>query len=123
MSERLFGQTSGPKDAFTVEAREGFLLTYRLPNGSAPALFESNGPFWSQPRSDLWNESLHRTVRDEGRFIGYNYGVVFPLWYPTLVFGLAGVAAVRFGRRFTLRSAIIATTIVAGLLAMAAAAL
>ena len=45
--------------------------------------------------------------------------IYFPLWYPTLSFALAGVAALRLGRRFTLRSAIIATTIVAGLLGMA----
>ena len=47
--------------------------------------------------------------------------VFFPLWYPALVFALAGIAALRLGRRFTLRSAIIATTVVAGLLGMAVA--
>ena len=40
----------------------------------------------------------------------------FPLWYPALIFALAGVAALKLGRRFTLRLAIIATTVVAGLL-------
>ncbi|QDT72955.1 hypothetical protein [Lacipirellula limnantheis] len=45
--------------------------------------------------------------------------VSFPLWYSTLVFALAGVASLRLGRRFTIRSAIIATTVVAGLLGMA----
>jgi hypothetical protein len=44
--------------------------------------------------------------------------VSFPLWYPALIFALAGVASIRIGRRFTLRSAIIATTVVAGLLGM-----
>jgi hypothetical protein len=44
----------------------------------------------------------------------------FPLWYPALIFALAGVGVLRLGRRFTLRSAIIATTVVAGLLGMAA---
>ena len=43
----------------------------------------------------------------------------FPLWYPALIFALAGVASLRLGRRFTLRSALIATTVVAGLLGMA----
>ena len=42
-----------------------------------------------------------------------------PLLFPALIFALAGVAALRLGRRFTLRSAIIATTVVAGLLGMA----
>ncbi|BBO33232.1 hypothetical protein [Lacipirellula parvula] len=45
----------------------------------------------------------------------------FPTWYPALVFALAGVGALRLGRRFTLRSAIIATTVVAGLLGMVVA--
>ena len=45
--------------------------------------------------------------------------VYFPHWYPALVFALAGVATRRLGRRFTLRSAIIATTVVAELLGMA----
>jgi hypothetical protein len=54
-----------------------------------------------------------------------HFGVVggnnlyFPLWYPALIFALAGVASLRLGRRFTLRSAIIATTVVAALLGMA----
>jgi hypothetical protein len=45
----------------------------------------------------------------------------FPTWYPALIFALAGVAALRLGRRFTLRSAIIGTAVVAGLLGMAVA--
>ena len=43
----------------------------------------------------------------------------FPLWYPALIFALAGIASLRLGRRFTLRSALIATTVVAALLGMA----
>ena len=38
---------------------------------------------------------------------------------PALVFALAGVGALRLGRRFTLRLALIATTVVAVLLGMA----
>ena len=45
--------------------------------------------------------------------------IFFPLWYPALIFALAGVASLRLDRRFTLRSALIATTVVAGLLGMA----
>ena len=45
--------------------------------------------------------------------------VYFLFWYPALTFAFIGVAALRLGRRFTLRSAIIATTVVAGLLGMA----
>ena len=64
-----------------------------------------------------------RSVLDElasrhGHFATFTGGFYFPLWYPALIFALAGVAALRLGRRFTLRSAIIATTVVAGLLEM-----
>ena len=46
--------------------------------------------------------------------------VEFPLWYPALVFALAAVGILRIGR-FTIRSALIATTIVAALLGMVVA--
>ena len=46
--------------------------------------------------------------------------VVFPLWYPALVFALVAVAAIRM-RRFTLRSALVGIGIVAALLGMAVA--
>lgn len=44
--------------------------------------------------------------------------VYFPLWYPALAFALAGVAAVKLGPRFNLRSAIIVTAVIAALLGM-----
>jgi hypothetical protein len=69
------------------------------------------------------------TVSDVVRNIGFikprpdlfgmrRKSLYFPLWYPALIFALASVAALRLDRRFTLRSAIIATTIIAGLLGM-----
>ncbi|WP_145434816.1 hypothetical protein [Lacipirellula limnantheis] len=59
-------------------------------------------------------------MTDESGQFGVGEGwIFFPLWYPALIFALAGVASLRLGRRFTLRSALIATTIVAGLLGMA----
>ncbi len=61
-----------------------------------------------------------RTWRlEHGRFGYGNRAISCPLWYPALICALAGAAALRLGRRFTLRSALIATTVVAGLLAMA----
>lgn len=45
-------------------------------------------------------------------------GFFFPLWYAALLFALAAVAALRLGRRFTLRSALITTAVVAALLGM-----
>ena len=52
-----------------------------------------------------------------GRFGVSGEFVYFPLWYPALVFALAGVGILRIGR-FTIRSALIVTAIVAALLAM-----
>jgi hypothetical protein len=48
-------------------------------------------------------------------------GVYFPLWYLALIFALAGVAALRFRRQFTIRSALIAVSVVAALLGMVVA--
>jgi len=55
----------------------------------------------------------------QGIFGARSRYIYFPLWYPALIFALAGVAALRLGRRFTIRSAIIATTVVASLLGIA----
>ena len=73
--------------------------------------------------ADAWDDDFllqyNEPRKQRGIFgIGKEY-VYFPLWYPALVFALAGVAALRLDRSFTLRSAIIATTVVAGLLGMA----
>jgi hypothetical protein len=62
-----------------------------------------------------WNKSFRYT----GSFGRVGDRIYFPLWYPALIFALAGVGSLRLGRRFTIRSAIIATTVVAGLLGMA----
>ena len=43
----------------------------------------------------------------------------FPLWYAALVFALAGVGFLYLGPRFTIRSALVATTVVAALIGMA----
>ena len=45
--------------------------------------------------------------------------VYFPIWYPTLVFALAGVAVLRFRRQFSNRSALVVVSVVAALLGMA----
>ena len=91
---------------------------------------ESENPFYSSPEGSAWYfTSLTRTAPREGpkRLFPLSFGqtdelgVYFPIWYAALIFALAGVAALRLGRRFTLRSAIIATAVVAGLLGMAVA--
>ena len=60
------------------------------------------------------NQTLDTFVRD-----ALNRGEQRDRIASALVSALAGVASLRLGRRFTLRTAIIATTVVAGLLGMA----
>ena len=54
-------------------------------------------------------------IEGQGRFGATINGINFHLWYSAV----AGVGALPLGRRVTLRSAIFATTAVAGLLGMA----
>jgi hypothetical protein len=53
------------------------------------------------------------------QFGWYGTGYHFPLWYPALIFALAGVGVLRFRRQFSIRSALVATTVVAALVGMA----
>lgn len=50
-----------------------------------------------------------------------NVGNYCPLWYPALIFALAGVAVLRFRRQFSIRSAMIGLAVVAMLLGMVVA--
>ncbi len=43
----------------------------------------------------------------------------FPQWYASLIFALAGVAVLRFRRQFSIRSTLVAVSVVAALLGMA----
>ncbi|MBA4105202.1 MAG: hypothetical protein C0485_05540 [Pirellula sp.] len=70
----------------------------------------------------VWSQPINRDLRrnmPERAFCVYSQSIQFPIWYPALIFALAGAATLRLGRRFTLRSALIATTVVALLLGMA----
>ena len=67
-----------------------------------------------------------RSVLDElasrhGHFATFTGGFYFPLWYPALIFALAGVGVLRFRRQFSIRSALICVSVVALLLGMAVA--
>ena len=83
-------------------------------------------PHWkygSRPRAEV--ESPDSTDGDEhGRRFGAVWKdaawfITFPVLYPALVFALAGLGVLRFRRQFSIRTALIATTIVAALIAMA----
>jgi hypothetical protein len=81
----------------------------------------TDGVFWTEFSSRIRDVRQARVDSNSLFHISRNGLVVFPLWYPALVFALAGIGALRLGRRFTLRSAIIATAVVAGLLGMVVA--
>jgi hypothetical protein len=74
-----------------------------------------------QPRDQTANSNLQKCLIQSGQFgaVDDKHSLYFPLWYPALIFALAGAASLKLGHRFTIRSAIIATTVVAGLLGMA----
>ena len=73
-----------------------------------------------QPRSSrLSAQPVAERVSDGGRFVLTRRGVYFPLWYPALIFALAGVGVLRFRRQFSIRSALICVSVVAALLGMA----
>jgi hypothetical protein len=64
-------------------------------------------------------QDARKTMGHFGQFWKNDIACRFHLWYPALIFALAGVAALSLGRCFTLRSAMIATAVVAGLLGVA----
>jgi hypothetical protein len=75
--------------------------------------------------SPVWRHSASRLRidlddEDPSRMFGvYDAGIWFPLWYPALIFALAGGGVLRFRRQFSIRSALVATTVVAALIGMA----
>ena len=99
-----------------VESYLGALRIVLLGRDNAPTISWGHN---SQPIDDQSRQLLAAAIERHGRFQGSSVQVRFPLWYPALIFALAGVASIRLGRRFTLRSVIIATAAVAGLLGMA----
>jgi hypothetical protein len=102
-----------PRSYIAIENRVGF---------TTMVVLEDVQPTWMYIENELKPARIQdekMNMRRRGQFWKNDFGCKFPLWYPTLIFALAGVAALRLGRRFTIRSAIIATTVVAGLLGMA----
>ncbi|MBA4106139.1 MAG: hypothetical protein C0485_10295 [Pirellula sp.] len=77
--------------------------------------------FVTEPRNAYHDANLQLKLEQWGRFGVSDTELLFPLWYPALIFALAGVAALRFRRQFSIRSALLALSIVAALLGMAVA--
>ena len=87
----------------------------------SPLALASPGPMAGMASENLRGQPgrLYYTRQLRGFFGGGRRSVYFPLWYVILAFGLLAAFTHRFDGRFTLRSAIIATTVLAGLLGMA----
>lgn len=89
----------------TVPPSIGVSHYYKVPPAQMP-----NGAAAEQAESD-----------SRGMFGRIGNMVFFPLWYPAINFALAGVAALRISRQFSIRSALITVSLVAALLGMAVA--
>lgn len=114
ISPRLYGS----QRVATIQSFKGSLTVLTmlaLPASNPYARWRAS--FWSglDDRGPL----MPLMLAPETQFGKRLKGFYFPHWYAALVCALAAAATLRFGCRFTLRSALIATTIVAALLAMA----
>ena len=98
----------------TLMASDGTCILYTSPRTTIHVGMTTNEAL----RAAVVEFAIRRRVI--GEFGRYDNTVYFPLWYPALVFALAAVGILRIGR-FTIRSALIATTIAAGLLGMVVA--
>ena len=85
------------------------------------AMSDDQSLFYSAKTAVEFDEIVRESngIEDEGRFAFHSNSMNFPLWYPALIFILAGVGVLRFRRQFSIRSALIATTVVAALIGMA----
>jgi hypothetical protein len=120
ISDVAVGPSPTPEHIIHFSAFRGsFALGHLAPPIPAKAPPISSWHYSGERISDDFElfDSRRRPIVNFGRTNGGGY--YFPLWYPALILAIVGVAALRLGRRFTLRSAIIATTVVAGLLGMA----
>ena len=72
---------------------------------------------WSVESLPITEDPFTPDRSDDEWFGQRRSNVWFPIWYPALIFALAGVGILRIGR-FTIRSALVGMTIVAVLLGM-----
>jgi hypothetical protein len=103
--------------SWNVEAFNGVAVTWV--EACSPGSW--NLQWKSVQMTDIAQALFHELTSEQGQIGAFEHALYFPLWYPALIFTLVGVGVLRLGRRFSLRSAIVATTVVAGLLGMAAA--
>lgn len=76
-------------------------------------------PSWSYFVRDDYDGDFSFLESEWQDSFGLDDGAIhFPIWYPALVFALAGVGVLRFRRQFSIRSAMIGLAVVAVLLGM-----
>ena len=118
---------------------DSFVVAYRL-LGSRRLTVESRDDFvvvgwqslWGYYTPMLpWRAAIRESSRTDPSFTrdmlpsrSRRFGtlweaVFFPLWYLSLIFALAGVGVLKFRRQFSIRSALVAVSVVAVLLGMA----
>ena len=115
-SRRVIFRTPHPPDRKGVICECGYATLFRY-QGSGGGQFSS--VYVTEPRNAYYDANLQSKVGDLGRFGVSETELHFPLWYPSLVFALAGVGMLRFRRQFSIRSALAATAVVATLIGMA----
>ncbi len=101
-----------------IEARGGYLVISALPM-MMPSLGTLPFVRWSIDERLAEDRYLEIAIEESGRFGVHRSFPHFPLWYPALIFTLAGVGVLRFSRQFSIRSALVATAVVATLIGMA----
>ena len=117
-----FGPSPRRPHAFYLETFRGSIVSaYLSPVISANAPAMQAWGYSAEPiPSDFEFIDARRTpVANFGRTTTGGY--YFPLWYAALIFALAGVAAIRVSRQFTLQSALVGMTVVAALMGLATA--
>ena len=117
--DMTFGPSPRRPDAFYLETFRGSIVSaYLSPVISANAPAMQAWGYSAEPiPSDFEFIDARRTpVANFGRTTTGGY--YFPLWYAALIFALAGIAALRFRRQFSIRSALIAMAVIAALLGM-----
>lgn len=69
---------------------------------------------------EVWRDRENaKKLFDADVWAGGSLFARFPLWYAAIVFAVFGVGFIYLGPRFSIRSALVATTVLAALIAMA----
>ena len=120
IDDSVRGQSFRQGERLVFRSRKGFLEIASVPTISKQPQSEVDWHTFSRPlqTSDYPGDRLQAPRK---RFRLTARGFTFPLWYPTLIFALAGVGVLRFRRKFSIRSALICVGAVALLLGMVVA--